>query len=129
MSINTDIYAPEYYEDIPDESGEGGDLYATTVLEYIVETFFYTCPELYAAIYDEHVRFCKAHGTHPGETSPILGCFFNGWGHWFIARYVSYPKRRGKELLRKFKSSVMEQELKFWHRFSCEHETKNNRTG
>ena len=106
-------FKPDY--EIPPCESNGGDAwYATTVLEYIISSYRYSHPSLYDACWRAYREFCIANDAYPGELSPTLGVFFNGWKNWFIGRYMQLPN----EMLAKLMSNEMKSELDYWHKHS-----------
>jgi hypothetical protein len=117
-------YRPEYYSDIPAPESDQDNWYATTVLECILFSYRYSCPDLFECCWAEYEVFCRRHKAKPGELSPVLGVFFNGWKRWFIGRYIERSGERAIELMAKLKNDSMWQELDFWHHYSLEHRLK-----
>jgi len=120
--MNEQDYKPEYFAEIPEtsESGDHGDTwYATSVLEFILSSYRYTCPQLYAACWKAYEDYCKERGFEPGEVSPRLGTFYNGWRYWFMGKYMSKPKEMARNFLEKLKAGRLEDELDFWDRYSA----------
>ena len=120
MDVNNKDYKPDYFSEIPpSESGTHGDnWYATTVLEYIISSYRYSCPELYASCWKAYEDYCRSLGGQPGEYSPRLGVFYNGWRVWFKEKYMGQPLKMCAELTHRLKSGIIKDELSFWSSFS-----------